>query len=344
MTSDAAPPAPELRAALTFGLDQPVDADARGLAAFLARSLGASAVAVVHYGSRAQGRQPRADSAFDFFLIVDDYRAAYDSLAATVGTSYAPRTATMLAHVLAPNVIAVTDRGGEGRRAKCCVLSLVDFTRACSPRRRDHFVQGRLFQFVLLAWARDAEGARAVGDAIADARAATFTWSRTSLPETFTVDQYVRAALARSLEGEIRPEVGDHAERLAAAQRDALRSIYGPLLQSLVSRGVLVAEPAATADPASVAYRQRVPPTWFDAWRVRVYFQRSKARATARLLKHVVLYEGWHDYIVRKIDRSGGGTIELTERERRWPLIFLWPRFFRYLRDRPQRRRSSDAD
>lgn len=332
----------ELKVALTWGLDHPVSADANALAGFLARALGPSTVAVLHYGSRAQGRQPRADSAFDFFVVVDNYRAAYESLAASVGTSYSAGLATVLAHIMPPNVIAVTDP--TPLRAKCCVISLADFKRACSPRRKDHFVQGRLFQFVSLAWSRNDGTASEIRDAVAEARAATFTWGRPSLPERFTVDQYVHAVLARSLDGEIRPEVGDHAKTLAEAQQDALRAIYAPLLQSLEARGELVTEGVGPNDPATAHYRQRVPPTRFDRWRIRWYFQRSKARATARLLKHVVLYEGWLDYIVRKIERSGDTKMELTRREQRWPMIFLWPRFFRYLRDRPQRRRSRDAD
>jgi hypothetical protein len=334
----------ELLSSLTWGLDHPVAADARVLAEFLAASLGSTTVAILHYGSRAQGRRPRADSAYDYFIVVDDYRAAYESLAATVGTSYSPRTATVLSHVLPPNVISITDRSGDGRRAKCCVISLAHFVRACSPRRRDHFVQGRLFQFIALAWARDEAAVRQVSDAIAEARAATFDWGRPSLPERFTVDQYVHAVLARSLAGEIRPEVGDHAQTLADAQRDSLRAIYLPLLQSLAVRGDLIVEPASSTDPAAVIYRQRVTPSWLDRWRVRWYFQRSKARTTARLLKHVVLYEGWLDYIVRKIERSGDAKIELTRREQRWPLIFLWPRFFKYLRNRPQRQRPRGHD
>ena len=354
MPSEMAPsPELELYAGLTWGLDHAVAADSAALAAFLARSLGPSTVAIVHYGSRAQGRKPRADSAYDFFVIVDNYRAAYESLSATAGTSYSARVATALAHVLPPNVISVTDRT-SGLRAKCCVISLAHFERACSPRRQDHFVQGRLFQFVVMAWKRDVQAALDVETAIARARGETFVWGRPSLPDRFTVDQYVHAVLARSLEGEIRPEVGDHAKTLADAQQDALRAIYSPLLQSLAGRGELevlggrVSRPGVTesptADPFTTVYRQRVQPTWLDRWRVRWYFQRSKARTTARLLKHVVLYEGWLDYIVRKIERSGDTKIELTPREQRWPLIFLWPRFFRYLRDRPQRRRSRDSE
>jgi hypothetical protein len=333
----------DLNAALTWGLDHPVEPDAAALAGFLARSMGRSTVAVLHYGSRAQGRKPRADSAFDFFIIVDDYRAAYESLAASVGTSYSPRTASALAHILPPNVIAITDKQGSGLRAKCCVISLAHFARACSPRRKDHFVQGRLFQFVVMPWVRDSDAAWAIRAAVGEARAGTFTWGRPSLPPRFTVDQYVHAVLSRSLEGEIRPEVGDHARTLADAQQEPLRAIYGPLLRHLAAGGELVTETPGDTETGSVVYSLRAPVTAFERTKTAWYFRISKARTTTRLIKHVVLYEGWLDYIVRKIERSGDTKIELTPREQRWPLIFLWPRFFRYLRDRPQRRRSRDA-
>ena len=57
-------------------------------------------------------------------------------------------------------------------------------------------------------------------------------------------------------------------------------------------------------------------------------------RATARWAKHVVSFEGWLDYIVRKASRHTGQPIELPPRERRWPLLFLWGRVFRYLREK----------
>ena len=330
-------PAPAaLQAALAVGLDHPAAAEAVELSGFLARAFGPTTVAVVHYGSRAQGREPRADSAFDFFVVVDRYREAYESLKATVGTSYAPRTAAALAAVLAPNVIAVNQppdaAGGPERRGKVCVISLRDLQRACSPHPPDHFTQGRLLQFVLLTWSRDAASARVVTEAIASARARTFIWGRPSLPARFTVDDYAYAVLRRSLAGEIRPESGDHARTLVTAQRDSLRAIYTPLLTHLAAHGALVAE------GDGLTYRLAAAPGRLEAMRIAFYFQRSKLRATTRLLKHVVLYEGWLDYIVRKIDRSGGDQIVLTDRERRWPLIFLWPKVFHYLRTRPQRR------
>ena len=51
----------------------------------------------------------------------------------------------------------------------------------------------------------------------------------------------------------------------------------------------------------------------------------------------VALYDDWLDYVVRKVERRSGVTLELTERERRWPLLFLWPKALRYIARRPGR-------
>lgn len=326
----------DTRRAMADGLNVPVDDDAGDLSRFLAESFGPAAVAVLHYGSRAQGRQPRADSAFDFFVVVEDNAAAYRCLSERVGTSYRPRLAAWLGARLAPNVIAVKQPAAAGGRlAKCCVIALADLQHATSPEARDHFCHGRLMQVSRLTWARDEAAAAAVRDIIVSVRAHTFTWMGADLPESFDVVDYLVTALRRSLAGEIRPEVGDHARTLIESQRADLEPPYRALLKALTQAGVL----RSTEDGrfAVVDSKAAWPPS-----RVRRYFRRSKARTTVRLFKHVVLYEGWLDYIVRKIERSGAGTIELTPRERRWPLIFLWPRFFTFVLTRPQRRAKGD--
>src|SRR5690606_10907323 len=126
------------------------------------------------------------------------------------------------------------------------------------------------------------------------------------------------------------PETADHARTLAAAQTDTLGPLYRAVLDAYVSAGQMVAE-------GPDRYRLATPATAWDRFRVGLYFQHSKVRATIRLLKHVVLYDGWLDYIVRKVERSGNGAVELTDREKRWPLIFLWPRVIRFIWTRPQK-------
>jgi len=322
---------PTLRADLAAGLDDPPAPDATTLAAMLARSFGESTVAIIHYGSHAQHSDARRESAFDYFVIVDRYRAAYDSLARTVGTSFSPRIAALLNHVLPPNVIAVTDRShSPPLAAKCAVLSLPDLERACSRRARDHFVRGRLFQYVQLAWTRDADARTMVTNAIIDARVGSFVWGLAALPPAFDAEQYFRALLERSFSGEIRPERGGRIDALLGAQREVVLRVYDALLQQLARETIL--------QPRGNVYQLTKPVQGFQKLRATWYFRRSKLRATARWMKYVVLYDDWLEYVVRKVARRSGVTIELTARERRWPLIFLWPKAIQYLRSRPQRR------
>ncbi len=322
---------PALRADLAAGLDDAPSPAALALSASLGRAFGASALAIIHYGSHAQGSDARRESAFDFFVIVERYRNAYESLAVTLRTSYAPRTAALLNHILTPNVVAVTDRTQQPpSAAKCAILSLRDLRREASVRARDHFVQGRLFQYVQLAWTRDPQARATVADTIIEARARTFSWGRPSLPPAFDAEEYFRALLERSFSAEIRPERGGRIEALLGAQREVVIRIYDALLQHLARERILL--------PDGNVYRLASPTGPLESLRVRWYFRISKLRATARWLKYIALYDDWLDYLLRKIDRRSGQNIELTARERRWPLIFLWPKAIAYLRSRPQRR------
>jgi hypothetical protein len=325
------PADPALRAELAAGLGNAPGADATALAATLARSFGSGTLAIIHYGSHAQHSDARRESAFDFFVIVSRYRDAYESLAGSVGTSYSPRTASLLNRILPPNVIAVSDAShAPPLAAKCAVLSLEDLRRECSPGARDHFVRGRLFQYVQLAWTRDEDARAAVTDAIIDARVGTFTWGLASLPPEFDAEQYFRVLLERSFSGEIRPERGGRIDALLGAQREVVVRVYDALLQQLARERILV--------QSGNVYRLTKPASALRSLRTGWYFRSSKIRATARWSKYVVLYDDWLDYVVRKIARRSGVKIELTARERRWPLIFLWPKAIQYLRSRPQRR------
>jgi hypothetical protein len=67
------------------------------------------------------------------------------------------------------------------------------------------------------------------------------------------------------------------------------------------------------------------PATGFERFRRSTYFRLSIVRATVRWLKHMVSFEGWLEYIVQK--RAGTAEpLQLTERERRFPLLFLGAR------------------
>jgi hypothetical protein len=323
------PDEPALRAALLRGVDAPPSDDTARLTTFLVHAFGSTTAAIIHYGSHAQSSDARPESAHDFFVIVDRYADAYNALDSALHPSYSPRTATALAHLLPPNVVSLTlSEAGRKLRAKCAVLSTRDLRRLCSPRARDHFARGRLFQHVQLVWTRDARSRQEALDALLDARVGTIDWSRPYLPSVFNAESYCRRLLETSFAAEIRPEGGERIAALIAAQRDVVLPVYDSLLQWLVVSRIVTQKGNVYHLTAPAGLARRIAS--------RLWFLKSKGRATARWLKYVALYEGWLEYIVQKIARRSGRTIELTERERRWPLIFLWPKVIEYVRTRPQ--------
>ena len=319
-----------VRERLAAGLDATPSPFAARLATFLAQAFGPATVALVHYGSHAHRSDARPESAHDFFVIVDDYRSAYRSLRASVGTRYRPGMAALLNHVLAPNVLSLSDGGvTPPLRAKVGVLSLGAFRRACSASAADHFVRGRVVQTMQLIWARDAQSERMVRDAVVEARAGSFAWGRASLPPHFDPEIYCRSLLTTSFAAEIRPESQDRIGVLLDAQRSTIVPAYAALLEWLAHAGFLVRDGDGFSDPR--------PPGAWGRLRWATYFRWSKLRATLRWIKYVALYDDWLDYVVHKVARRSGVAIELSPRERRWPLIFLWPKAIRFLRSRPQR-------
>ncbi|HEY9516404.1 MAG TPA: hypothetical protein VIQ74_12055 [Gemmatimonadaceae bacterium] len=322
---------PGTRAALAADLDSPPSPRTNRLALFLADALGPSAVAIIHYGSHAQRSDARPESAHDFFVVVDRYKPSYQSLATTVGTSYRPATAALLSHVLAPNVVAITDNDvTPPLMAKCAILSLRDFRRACSARARDHFTQGRLFQHTQLVWTRDAVARAVVVDSLVEARARTFCWGRAYLPPRFDADAYCRVLLETSFGAEVRPESRERVAALLLAQRETMIRMYAELLRYLADKRILARAGKVYTDPS--------PPGRSDRFRVALYFRRSKLRATLRWFKYIALYDDWLTYVIQKLERRSGVSVTLTARERRWPLIFLWPKAIHFLRSRAQRR------
>jgi len=284
--------------------------------------------AVVFFGSRMTNAQPGAGSALDFFAVASDERRLYEGWKRAGLVKRSPALLAALGHVLPPTSVALNLPDGDGGELFCkvAVSGAAAFRRATSLRHRDHFTLGRLFQRTSLVYARDAAAEERALRALARAHVLTYRWARPWLPEGFDAEAYAQALLRVSFAGEIRPEpVAARVATLWQAQQDYLRPVYGVLLEALAARGDLRRlEDGRFALRRPVARRERL--------RRSLYFRFSMARATARWGKHVLSFDGWLDFLVRKARRHTGEDIVLSPRERRAPLIFLWPRVWRYLR------------
>lgn len=281
--------------------------------------------AVLLFGSQLVGAAPSRFSAYDMVVLVDAYRPFYERL---VEAGHHRRSAQLLAGlsgVLPPNVIAfMPDLPGD-QIAKAMVVTPDDFERALGPDARDHFLKGRMVQRVGLVHARDEAAGRRVRAALAGARRDVLRWVGPYLEAPFDAEKLARRMLEVSYAGEVRPEVGERVTEVFEAQRDFLVESYARVLREAEERGEVERveeEGFRWTDSAPRASRLAM----------RLYFVRSKVRATARWLKHVVTFDDWLTYIQRKVERRTGMRVEITSLERKYPLVFLWPKVFGVLR------------
>jgi len=278
---------------------------------------------VLHFGSTRSGATPGARSVHDLFVVVDDYGGFYRRAGRALAPRRSPRWLARLNAVLPPNVLHGRTAAGD---AKLFVISERDLARAVGPRPRDHFVRARLAQDVAVCAAADAAAAARAGDALTDARRRVVEWARPFVPAPFDAAGLARAALEVSYSAEIRPESAARVHEVFDAQRD--------FLVRTTARALEEAERAGRVERRAAGWAWTRPPGRLERARARAWLAKSRLRATLRWAKYLVTFEGWLEYVVAKVERRTGARIALTERERRWPLLLLWPKFFRVMRAR----------
>jgi len=144
----------ELRDLVAEELDLPVDDRVTGMAAAIAAKHGEASRAVLFYGSCL--RQQKLDGLMlDFYLIVSNYRAAYD------------KSWLAAANRLIPPNVFYFER--DGLAAKYAVLSERDFHRLNGPETRNVSVWARFAQPSRLVWAADTKARGAVIEAVSRA-------------------------------------------------------------------------------------------------------------------------------------------------------------------------------
>ena len=323
-TALAAPPL--VRAVCERTLTPSNDPALDAAVARLVAAAGESLRGLLFFGSRRTGAaRANAWSAHDLFVVVERYRPFYAAVASAGLTGKSPFWLALASRVLPPTQVSLRFPA-EGVHVKASVIEERALARETGPGRRDHFCIGRLFQPMRLVHASGDAAREAILACLVSAVRETWGWARPWLPAEFDAAGYGLSALQTSMRWEVRPEPAGRAAQLWEAQRELQLPVVEALLAELAAAGEL-----APAPGASRAWSARRPTGRLERLRRTLYFRRSMARATVRWIKHVVSFEGWLDYIVQKASRHGGEALQLSERERRYPLLLLWGRVFRHL-------------
>ena len=281
-----------VRAEIAVSADPRVSAFAEHVAGLF----GDSARAVLFYGSCLRTTELEGQM-LDFYVIVSDYREAYDRRWLAVANRWIP-----------PNVFPVQH---DGLQAKYAVLSEADFDRLASSETRNVSVWARFAQPSRLVWSRDEAATDRVVAAIAKAAPALI---KAAIPMTEgpidPLDLW-REAFALTYSAELRAERGGRAASVVDFDPDRYRQFTAPVLAEL---DIDAAGANAIVAPGQGGSRRA---RW--AWRRRRI--EGKLLTIIRLAKASATYAGGVDYLAWKINRHAGTEIDVRPWQRRWPLL-----------------------
>jgi len=282
----------------------------------LARHHGAVQVlGAIFYGSCLR-RKGIATGLVDLYLIVENHRVPYAS-----------RWQRLLNVLLPPNVHYHETRLEDGRKIRCkyAIFSLSAYETGCS-RWFHSYLYARMAQPVVLLRCRDEEIHARLGRGLAAAVCRLHAETLPLMTGTFSCRELWRKALILTYGCELRAEsmsswietllddVEPHCEQLTAvfmheyADLFAIESTSGNLWR-------------ATMGADSVCR---------FSWSVRKY--QGKLLSAARLIKGLATFSCGVDYIADKLERHSGRKVEFSDRERRWPLIFIWKKLWQLYR------------
>lgn len=203
--------------------------------------------------------------------------------------------------LIPPNVFPFSH---EGLAAKYAVLSEADFHRLNGPETRNVSVWARFAQPSRLVWVKDDVARDAAINAVS--RAAPTLLAAAGKMEGEEPLDWWRRAFSLTYSAELRAERKGRAQSVVDADLDRYRRFSAP---------------AISAIPAGAKSGD---------WGRRRF--EGKLLSVARLAKATTTYAGGAEYIVWKINRHAGTQIELSEWQKRHPLmaaISLLPRLLR---------------
>lgn len=279
------------------------------LVAFLLSHHGGAVNAILYYGSCMRNKDP-FNGIVDLYLVTDGYRAVYPS-----------KFRAFLNWVLPPNVfykeMVVGDRT---LRVKYNVLSTADLHRGLSSRAMHSYFWGRFTQPVEILWCRN-ETIRSEVEACLGLAAKTFLERvLPAVADSGSVSDLWAHGLRLSYAAELRTEAPGRAQELVDYDLQHYVEISVAAAPSLrfpleITGAGKTARYAATI-PASRRFFGRF------GWVVRRV--QGKVLSVARLLKALFTFDGGLDYVAWKLERHTGQAVEIPDRVRKYPLIFVW--------------------
>jgi hypothetical protein len=269
--------------------------------------------AILMYGSCLRSGDPY-DGLVDLYLIVDDYRCANPGLFKALWNWLLP-----------PNVFyAEFAHGQRTVRCKYAIVSMTDFRKGTSRRWFHSYLWGRFSQPTAIAYCRAAAVREEITASLAQSVLTFLNRVLPSLPYAGTVLSIWSGGLLLSYRAELRVESPARSHELTLANRDYYQQVTrvaAPALDYLCD---------ISGPPLELQYHTQIPLLRRRAGRLEWSLRTAQGKflSVARLFKALFTFDGGLDYIAWKLERHSGVAIQVPDKVRRYPLIFMWGFFW----------------
>ncbi len=304
-----------LRVQVEQELREPVRPAIAWLAKQLAETHGDTVLGVLFYGSGL--RDQTDDGVLDFWVIVDDYRAAYSNPWHVLLNRLAP-----------PNVFYLErEYAGATLRTKYGVIDRRAFERGTSLAAWHPYVWARFAQPTRAAACRDEEAMEFLTASVANAIVTMVGRLVCVLPARggflrFSLAAFWQEAFRRTYGSERRPEADERIRGLYHIDSERYDQVAALAMHHLVTLGEF---DTATAHPRSFSIELSARAQRKGRLRWRLMRPFARLLGLVRLAKTAYTFGDWVPYVLWKLERHTGRRIDLSERQRRHPLIFAWP-------------------
>lgn len=284
-------------------------------------SYGEAVQGILFYGSCLHKGED-LEGLFDLYVLVNRYDSVnHNSMQAALNK------------LLPPNVFYLEvpfgeQAGDQTVRAKYAVLSLDDLQKGTSRRWFHSYLWARFCQPTTIVYLRDEKVAERVNHAFAQAVVTFVSRVLPRMPEEFTIRELWSTGLALTYRSEFRPEKADQQVRLFDARPDYFKEVTCRAFDGLPYQVERVLSPESSfysvIIPNSVRFLSRL------TWALRIV--QGKVLSVLRLVKGTLTFDGGVDYILWKIKRHSGVTLEASPFLKRHPILAMCVLSFRLYR------------
>ncbi len=268
------------------------------------------------YGSMLNPEVSTPTSFPDFYIIVDKYSAFYKSY-----------VHSLLNKIVPPNSYFLKiNENGTTKPSKYCVIDKYGLMCATQhDKLKDLFIAGRLAKRIGILYVKDEKFLSFFLNRIYSAmRFNTLFALSDMVGERFSLDDFILRLLGLSYRAEVRTETDDKIVNLYNSEKAFYRKVYGIFLEQEIAGGNV----EKNGDVYKTV-RPCYPRNYIDT-----FIKRSRRRAVYRWPKSIYTFSDYVGYLELKIERTTGEKLNLTEWDRRLPLIFGWRYLFRLLKQK----------